>query len=1109
MIASNSLSCSFPVFWLFLQLSLTAAFNLDVTNTIHKDGDKNTFFGFSVALHKQLSSEPRSWILVGAPLARDEKLPRSGAIYACPLTKDSKDCQRVDIDNEVNPAKESKENQWLGVNVKSQGVGGKVVACAHLYEARQRVNQSSETRDVIGRCYVLSDDLTIRDDLDGGDWKFCEGRAQGHDHFGFCQQGSAVSFTSDNHYILFGAPGTYNWRGLLFMTNIDSSDPDQLVYKTLEPKKEGSGSDIIDDIALHSYLGFSVDSGKGLTNKSELSFVAGAPRANHVGAVVILKKDNVNRLVQEHILWGEEVASSFGYSVAVTDLNNDGWMDLAVGAPYYFDRREEIGGAVYIYINQVGKWNEVKPSRLNGTYASMFGLCVVSIGDLNQDGFGDIAVGAPFDGHGKVYIYHGSSLGINSKPAQVLNGEGVGVKTFGYSISGRLDIDGNTYPDVAIGSLSDSVVLYRARTVINIKRTITLDPPVISLKQHDGSSRASSTVRVSVKVCFTYSASPASYNPAITLAYVIEADSARRMLGLVHRVIFPKRSSLDPEYQYSGTIELPRQSVERCFETIFHLQENIKDKLRAIPVTLTYSIKQARHKKRQAPTQLDALMPVLNAQQLNTIKAEVNFQKEGCGADKICQSNLQLQSHFMSQESGTERFQPLKLDSQKRPVFNLSDQKNIALEVTITNHPSDQKHTHKDGDDAYEAQLIASFPDTLSYSGFRCEDKQIVCIANQNGSQAECELGNPMKRNAEVKLRLILSTSGITIETTQLDVNLQLATTSEQQHLGPYIASALVVIELPVSVTGLVSSHQLFFSGEVVGEKAMKTEQDIGQLVEYKIQVSNRGKSLNTLGSAFLNVMWPHEISNGKWLLYPMKLQFEGDRQTECTPFDGVNPLKLDSVSRRERREIDRQPEDSSSSSSNSNAVWPVASLEKITHSLDCQTGTANCIVFRCPLFSFDRSASLKIRGRLWNATFLEEFSTVSRIDVVVRANITVKSSIQNLILKNAVTQIPVSIYPEPERAEYVGVPWWIILIAVLAGILMLALLVLLLWKCGFFKRTRREPEHTTTYYRAHLGVQPSELEKQTTEPYPYPLIERADSSSGPHPRTKSLSIMQ
>lgn len=70
--------------------------------------------------------------------------------------------------------------------------------------------------------------------------------------------------------------------------------------------------------------GFSVDSALGIMSLRELTFVAGAPRANHTGAVVLLKKDNVYRLVPQHIFWGEELASSFGYSVATTDLNKDG-----------------------------------------------------------------------------------------------------------------------------------------------------------------------------------------------------------------------------------------------------------------------------------------------------------------------------------------------------------------------------------------------------------------------------------------------------------------------------------------------------------------------------------------------------------------------------------------------------------------------------------------------------------------------------------------------------------------------------------------------------------------------------------------------------------------
>lgn len=97
-------------------------------------------------------------------------------------------------------------------------------------------------------------------------------------------------------------------------------------------------------------------------------------------------------------------------------------------------------------------------------------------------------------------------------------------------------------------------------------------------------------------------------------------------------------------------------------------------------------------------------------------------------------------------------------------------------------------------------------------------------------------------------------------------------------------------------------------------------------------------------------------------------------------------------------------------------------------------------------------------------------------LEVIVRANITVKSSIKNLVLRDASTvvscragswgwgnssllsphpcsmnpsllQIPVMVYLDPVAVVAEGVPWWVILLAVLAGLLVLALLVLLMWK--------------------------------------------------------------
>lgn len=62
------------------------------------------------------------------------------------------------------------------------------------------------------------------------------------------------------------------------------------------------------------------------------------------------------------------------------------WNDLIVGAPFYFDRNKEQGGAVYVFLNENGSFGN-KRMVLKGVKGSAFGIAVAAIGDVNQDGF--------------------------------------------------------------------------------------------------------------------------------------------------------------------------------------------------------------------------------------------------------------------------------------------------------------------------------------------------------------------------------------------------------------------------------------------------------------------------------------------------------------------------------------------------------------------------------------------------------------------------------------------------------------------------------------------------------------------------------------------------
>lgn len=56
---------------------------------------------------------------------------------------------------------------------------------------------------------------------------------------------------------------------------------------------------------------------------------------------------------------------------------------------------------------------------LRGVLESYFGFSLANLGDINHDGYSDLAVGAPYEGDGAIYIYLGSKDGIVEQYSQV------------------------------------------------------------------------------------------------------------------------------------------------------------------------------------------------------------------------------------------------------------------------------------------------------------------------------------------------------------------------------------------------------------------------------------------------------------------------------------------------------------------------------------------------------------------------------------------------------------------------------------------------------------------------------------------------------------------
>lgn len=139
--------------------------------------------------------------------------------------------------------------------------------------------------------------------------------------------------------------------------------------------------------------------------------------------------------------------------------------------------------------------------EFNGRFGSTLG----KIGDINLDGYNDIAISAPFEaGEGAVYIFLGGPDGVSSKPSQRLKapselpnqyGESPSSGMFGFGLSRGVDIDGNKYNDIAIGSPNaESVYIYKTYPIIKVIASIIPSKNELTIEENT----------VAIKVCVRY-----------------------------------------------------------------------------------------------------------------------------------------------------------------------------------------------------------------------------------------------------------------------------------------------------------------------------------------------------------------------------------------------------------------------------------------------------------------------------------------------------------------------------------------------------------------------------------------------------------------------------
>ncbi|CAM9411225.1 unnamed protein product [Bubo scandiacus] len=827
--------------------------------------------------------------------------------------------------------------------------------------------------------FNVTDEAALKDIVDAlGERIFSlEGTNKNEISFGLEMSQTGFSSHVVEDGILLGAVGAYDWNGAVLKETSSGK---------VIPLRESYLQEFPEELKNHgAYLGYTVSS--VISTKHERIYVAGAPRFNHTGKVIIFSMHNNRNLTIHQALKGEQIGSYYGSEINSLDVNGDGITDvLLVGAPMYFSEGRE-RGKVYVYTLRENRFvSSGALIDLQSYQNSRFGSCIAAVPDLNQDSYNDLVVGAPLeDEHqGAIYIFLGFEETILKKYKQRIAAVDLapGLRYFGCSIHGQLDLNEDGLIDLAVGSLGNAVLLW-SRSVVQINASIRFEPSKINIFTKDCKRNGKDATCMSAFICFTAVFLSAHFQTAnVALRYNATIDERR----------YTPRAHLDESgerHTQKGLVLLAGQ--EHCDRLQFHVLDTA-DYVKPVTFSIDYELEHPENG------------PMLDDGWPTSLKVSVPFWN-GCNEDEHCVPDLVLDARSDV---------PSAILSFDTSVFIIeSSRRRVAVEAVLENR----------GENAYSTVLNISFSRNLQFASLIPKDDtdiNIDCMTeDKHPNKKVCNVSYPFFRaKAKVAFRLDFEFSK-SIFLQSVEIYLIANSDSEEKESTKEDNFAHLNFHLKYEADLLFTRASSLDYYEIRSNSSLERYDSIGPPFHCTFKLQNLG--FFPVEGVTIKLTVPVATRAGNRLL--LLTEFEVDQEnTTCNIWGNTTDYQRMPA----EEDLSRTPH---LNHSNSDIV-----------SIDCNVKLAP-----------NEEMNLHLRGNLW----MKSLKALKFKSLKLTMNAALQRRFGSPFIfreEDPSRQITFEI-SKPEESQ---IPIWIILGSTLGGLLLLALLVLVLWKLGFFKSGSR-----------------------------------------------------